>query len=138
MPARRGDQDPRQQGGSRELRRHPRSLDAQREQRASTALRLDERRRQGQVPPRRPQGRQSVYIEDRRLVMSATPRLAVGAAFLVAVSGCSTAPPQLEREFQRLDVNGDGYISRAEARADDSVARQFEMADQNRDGKLDR
>ena len=36
--------------------------------------------------------------------------------------------------FELLDANGDGLISRDEARADERVAAGFEEADQDRDG----
>ena len=40
--------------------------------------------------------------------------------------------------FNALDKNGDGYLSRAEARADPRLARNFKAADRNNDGKLSR
>ena len=47
-----------------------------------------------------------------------------------AIAACSTA-------FRGLDRDGDGFVSREEARRDDAVARAFDLADRNRDGKLD-
>ena len=58
-----------------------------------------------------------------------------------ALGACSTmereAPPDVVRAFRALDRNGDGYITRDEARSDDTVARAFDLADRNGDGKLD-
>lgn len=64
--------------------------------------------------------------------------LVIAAAVLAA---CSTmereAGPDAARAFRSLDRNGDGYITREEARRDDAVARAFDLADRNGDGKLD-
>ena len=64
--------------------------------------------------------------------------LVIVAAMLAA---CSTldreAGPEVAHAFRGLDRNGDGYITRDEARRDDAVARSFDIADRNRDGKLD-
>ena len=38
--------------------------------------------------------------------------------------------------FQSLDLNGDGYVSLAEAAGDPVVVNRFDRADRNRDGKL--
>jgi Ca2+-binding EF-hand superfamily protein len=58
-----------------------------------------------------------------------------------ALAACSTmereTPPDVVRAFRALDRNGDGYITRDEARRDDAVARAFDLADRNGDGKLD-
>jgi Ca2+-binding EF-hand superfamily protein len=58
-----------------------------------------------------------------------------------ALAACSTmeraAPPDVARAFRALDRDGDGFVSREEARRDDAVARAFDLADRNGDGKLD-
>ena len=40
--------------------------------------------------------------------------------------------------FNALDKNGDGYLSRAEAKGDPRLASNFKAADRNHDGKLSR
>ena len=42
----------------------------------------------------------------------------------------------VDRYFQALDLNGDGYVSLAEAAGDKVVVQRFDKADRNRDGKL--
>src|SRR3954462_6530900 len=42
----------------------------------------------------------------------------------------------IDRYFQALDLNGDGYVSLAEAAGDPVVVQRFDKADRNRDGKL--
>ena len=39
-------------------------------------------------------------------------------------------------QFERLDSNNDGQISRTEAKKDKSIIRKFKQADKNKDGKL--
>ncbi len=43
-----------------------------------------------------------------------------------------------DREFQQLDVDGDGFITRAEATKIPGIAERFAKFNVNRDGKLDR
>jgi Ca2+-binding EF-hand superfamily protein len=43
-----------------------------------------------------------------------------------------------DMEFQQLDVDGDGFITRAEATKIPGVAERFAKFDANKDGKLDR
>jgi Ca2+-binding EF-hand superfamily protein len=58
-----------------------------------------------------------------------------------AFAGCSpmerAASPDVVRAFRALDRDGDGFVSREEARRDDAVARAFDLADRKGDGKLD-
>ena len=41
-----------------------------------------------------------------------------------------------ESYFQSLDLNGDGYVSLAEAAGDPVIVNRFDKGDRNRDGKL--
>jgi hypothetical protein len=43
----------------------------------------------------------------------------------------------LMKEFQRLDANGDGFLSKEELASMPDLAKAFEKADKDRDGKLD-
>src|SRR4030095_8394104 len=45
---------------------------------------------------------------------------------------------QMEEEFRGLDLNGDGYVSAAEAAGFRDIVTRFDKADRNRDGKLSR
>ena len=44
----------------------------------------------------------------------------------------------INRYFDTLDVNGDGYVSLSEAAGHEVVVTRFDRADRNRDGKLSR
>ena len=57
--------------------------------------------------------------------------LAVGGA--LAQSNNAT-----DKYFDSLDLNGDGYVSIAEAAGNPEVVKRFDKADKNRDGKLSR
>ena len=46
--------------------------------------------------------------------------------------------PEVMSQFARLDADGDGYVTRAEARNDAEILRTFRRADANKDGRLDR
>jgi hypothetical protein len=43
-----------------------------------------------------------------------------------------------DKYFDSLDLNGDGYVSIAEAAGNPEVVKRFDKADKNRDGKLSR
>ena len=47
-------------------------------------------------------------------------------------------PRPQNAEFNGLDKNGDGYLTRAEARGNPHLASNFKAADRNNDGKLSR
>jgi len=67
-------------------------------------------------------------------------------AALILALGCtataradSTEPPASQHErplFKKLDADGDGFVSRAEARRVKGFEAAFAEADENRDGKL--
>jgi hypothetical protein len=42
----------------------------------------------------------------------------------------------VDRYFQTLDLNGDGFVSLAEAAGDPIIVQRFDKGDRNRDGKL--
>jgi len=46
------------------------------------------------------------------------------------------ASPDKEEVFRRLDIDGDGFISKAEAAGYEALTVGFDRADRNRDGKL--
>ena len=68
--------------------------------------------------------------------------------FLPAAEGASAgatragaaakAPPSSDKEamFRRLDIDGDGFVSKAEAAGNEAATVGFDRADRNRDGKL--
>ena len=43
-----------------------------------------------------------------------------------------------DKYFDELDLDGDGYVSIAEAAGHEEVVKRFDRADRNRDGKLSR
>jgi len=47
-----------------------------------------------------------------------------------------TPPPADSAEFQKLDANRDGYLSRAEVRGSEMFGKDFDQADRNHDGRL--
>jgi hypothetical protein len=57
-----------------------------------------------------------------------------------SASGGATArqPASSDKEamFRRLDIDGDGFVSKAEAAGYEAVTVGFDRADRNRDGKL--
>ncbi|MBW8905971.1 MAG: hypothetical protein JF611_09935 [Betaproteobacteria bacterium] len=44
----------------------------------------------------------------------------------------------IDRYFDTLDLNGDGFVSLSEAAGDEVVVTRFDRADRNKDGKLSR
>jgi hypothetical protein len=57
---------------------------------------------------------------------------------LAETAAAEIARHQTEEEFRALDLNGDGYVSAAEAAGFSEVVTRFGRADRNRDGKLSR
>ena len=59
------------------------------------------------------------------------------AVFLLLCATVAHADKEsIERYFQALDLNGDGYVSLAEAAGDEVIVKRFDKGDRNRDGKL--
>lgn len=63
-------------------------------------------------------------------------RLAAAVFLLLCASAAHADRASVERYFQALDLNGDGYVSLAEAAGDPVIVQRFDRADRNRDGKL--
>jgi len=63
----------------------------------------------------------------------------VAAALIATATAARAAEPgdKPNPEFTKLDANGDGYVSRAEAEKLNDFANAFTEADDNRDGRLD-
>jgi Ca2+-binding EF-hand superfamily protein len=61
-------------------------------------------------------------------------------AFLLPCSAKAVDPQisryELEQQFRALDLDGDGYVSAAEAAGFGDIVTRFDKADRNRDGKL--
>ena len=61
---------------------------------------------------------------------------------LIALCAAMLASPAfadkeaLKNYFQALDLNGDGFVSLAEAAGDEIVVARFDRGDRNKDGKL--
>jgi hypothetical protein len=55
---------------------------------------------------------------------------------LVCAPAAYADKASIERYFQALDLNGDGFVSLAEATGDPVVVARFDKGDRNRDGKL--
>ena len=54
------------------------------------------------------------------------------------VLGTASAQEATDRLFDSLDLDGDGYVSLAEAAGNGAVVERFDRGDRNRDGKLSR
>jgi Ca2+-binding EF-hand superfamily protein len=61
-------------------------------------------------------------------------KLAIMGAALALAAG--TACAENETSFRAMDKNNDGYLSKAEAAGNPDLARRFDEADVNKDGKL--
>jgi hypothetical protein len=55
---------------------------------------------------------------------------------LLLLFAASGARAQADVEFDALDLDGDGYVSLAEAAGNADVVLRFDRADRNRDGRL--
>jgi Ca2+-binding EF-hand superfamily protein len=66
--------------------------------------------------------------------------LLIGASAMALAMGSAFAADTAKNDpgFNKLDKNGDGYLSRSEAAANPELAKQFKQADRNGDGKLSR
>jgi len=62
-------------------------------------------------------------------------RFLIAFTFAVAAT-CVHADAATDAYFRSLDLNGDGYVSLAEAAGDAVVVNRFDKADRDRDGKL--
>jgi hypothetical protein len=63
-------------------------------------------------------------------------RLLAPLFLLLCTTAAHADKASIERYFQALDLNGDGYVSLAEAAGDPIVVQRFDKGDKNRDGKL--
>ena len=63
-------------------------------------------------------------------------RVAAALFLLLCATAARADKASIERYFQALDLNGDGYVSLAEAAGDPVVVQRFDKGDRNRDGKL--
>ena len=60
------------------------------------------------------------------------------AAAAASAGATAKAPPSSDKEamFRWLDIDGDGFVSKAEAAGNEAATVGFDRADRNRDGKL--
>src|SRR5689334_7477489 len=63
-------------------------------------------------------------------------RVSAAVFLLLCATAAHADKESIERYFQALDLNGDGYVSLAEAAGDEVVVKRFDKGDRNRDGKL--
>lgn len=63
-------------------------------------------------------------------------RVSLALLLLLCAATARADKASVERYFQSLDLNGDGYVSLSEAAGDKVVVQRFDKADKNRDGKL--
>ena len=82
---------------------------------------------------------ESAYKSSRAVLLAisliATSTFAAGNDDSKAVPGGISTP--LLKAFRMMDTDSDGYISRAEAAKDARTSQFFDLADRNKDGKLD-
>ena len=57
---------------------------------------------------------------------------------LLAVSAAHADQAAIDKYFRALDLNGDGFVSLAEAAGDEVIVSRFDKGDRDRDGKLSR
>jgi hypothetical protein len=70
------------------------------------------------------------------------PAAAVAVKWILFIgffaSSAAWAPSDKDEQFRKLDLNGDGAVSLAEAAGNEEVVAKFDKADRNQDGKLSR
>jgi EF hand domain-containing protein len=65
-------------------------------------------------------------------------RIAALCIALAAGGALAQSKSATDKYFDSLDLNGDGYVSLAEAAGNEEVVKRFDRADKNHDGKLSR
>jgi hyperosmotically inducible protein len=70
-------------------------------------------------------------------IATAVALLATAGAAAAGDAAPTGAMARSSAEFKRLDANGDGYVTREEARSVRGFDRAFKDSDENQDGKLD-
>jgi hypothetical protein len=55
---------------------------------------------------------------------------------LLVASAAQADQAAIENYFRTMDLNGDGFVSLAEAAGDEVIVSRFDKGDRNRDGKL--
>jgi EF-hand domain pair/EF hand len=63
-------------------------------------------------------------------------RTAAGGASAGATASAAPSASEKDAMFRRLDFDGDGFVSKAEAAGNAPATLGFDRADRNRDGKL--